>query len=152
MSVGKKTYPGVGMSIGVSRLMAFILGEESDVRATRGTPSAVVVAVTDDAKRGEADAVASALRARDIPCEVSPNAEKFGKQIKYAERRGIPFVWFTNDETGHEVKDIRSGEQTQAEPAAWSPPRRRPGPGCTGHDRKRLSLTTLHNHIITEDP
>ena len=121
VSVGKKNYPGVGMSIGVSRLMAFILGEESGIRATRGTPSAVVVAVTEESRRGEADAVAMALRARDIPCEVSPSAAKFGKQIRYAERRDIPFVWFTDGEAGHEVKDIRSGEQAPADPARWTP-------------------------------
>ncbi|MGO3070431.1 MAG: His/Gly/Thr/Pro-type tRNA ligase C-terminal domain-containing protein, partial [Brevibacterium linens] len=121
VTVGKKSYPGVGMSIGVSRLMAFILGEESAVRATRGTPSAVVIAVTEEARRGEADAVAAQLRSRDIPCEVSPSAAKFGKQIRYAERREIPFVWFTDGESGHEVKDIRSGEQTTADPGTWTP-------------------------------
>ena len=36
----------------------------------------------------------TALRARGIPCEVAPSAAKFGKQIRYADRRGIPFVWF----------------------------------------------------------
>lgn len=121
VTVGKKNYPGVGMSIGVSRLMAFILGETSEIRATRGTPSAVVIAVTEEARRADADAVAATLRSRDIPCEVSPNAAKFGKQIRYAERRDIPFVWFTDGESGHEVKDIRSGEQTTADPDTWTP-------------------------------
>lgn len=127
-TVGKKTYPGVGMSIGVSRLMAFILDPESGIRATRGTPSAVVVAVTAEEGRAEADAVATALRARDIACEVSPSAAKFGKQIRYAERREIPFVWFTGGESGHEVKDIRSGEQTPADPQTWEPPEADLGP------------------------
>ena len=54
-------------------------------------------------------------------CEVSPNAAKFGKQIRYAERRDIPFIWFTDGESGHEVKDIRSGEQTTADPDTWIP-------------------------------
>ena len=46
----------------------------------------------------------------------------FGRQIRYAERRDIPFVWFTDGESGHEVKDIRSGEQVAADPASWQPP------------------------------
>ena len=121
VKVGKKDYPGVGMSIGVSRLMAFILDPDSGIKATRGTPSVVVVAVTDEDKRGQADAVAAALRARDIACEVSPSAAKFGKQIRYAERRGIPFVWFTDGESGHEVKDIRTGDQASADPQVWEP-------------------------------
>jgi histidyl-tRNA synthetase len=49
---------------------------------------------------------------------VAPKADRFGKQIRYADRRGIPFVWFS---TG-EVKDIRSGEQVPADPDAWLPP------------------------------
>ena len=56
--------------------------------------------------------------ARGIPTEVAPKADRFGKQIRYADRRGIPFVWFA---TG-EVKDIRSGEQVPADPDAWEPP------------------------------
>ncbi len=119
--VGKKNYPGVGMSIGVSRLMAHILDPETGITATRGTPSVVVVAVTDEDRRAEADAVATALRARDIACEVSPSATKFGRQIRYAERREIPFVWFTDGEAGHEIKDIRTGEQSPADPETWEP-------------------------------
>ncbi|RBP61566.1 histidyl-tRNA synthetase [Brevibacterium sanguinis] len=120
-TVGRKNYPGVGMSIGVSRLMAHILDPATGITATRGTPSVVVIAVADEDRRADADAVATALRARDIACEVSPSAAKFGKQIRYAERREIPFVWFTDGEGGHEIKDIRSGEQTPADPATWEP-------------------------------
>ena len=63
------------------------------------------------------------------------SAEKFGKQIKYADRRGIPFVWFTRTEDGqtvHEVKDIRSGEQVTADPQSWMPPLRDLRPQVTG--------------------
>ena len=42
----------------------------------------------------------------------------------YAERKGIPFVWFPSGELsgGHEVRDIRSGDQHPADPDAWTPP------------------------------
>jgi len=70
-------------------------------------------------RRAEADAVATALRARGIPCEVAPSAAKFGKQIRHAERRGIPYVWFPDQ---GEVKDIRDGNQVAADPATWQPP------------------------------
>ena len=66
-------------------------------------------------------AVAEQLRARGISCEVAPKADKFGRQIRYADRRSIPYVWF-GAASGDEVKDIRSGEQTPADPANWSPP------------------------------
>lgn len=126
-SDGANTYPGVGLSIGVSRLVSRLLSAGL-VRATRSVPSAVVVAVTSEETRGASDAVASALRSRGVPVEVAPAAAKFGKQIRYADRRGIPFVWFPGrvEEDGtrspDQVKDIRSGEQLDADPATWEPP------------------------------
>ncbi|GAA1409267.1 histidine--tRNA ligase [Oerskovia paurometabola] len=125
-SDGANTYPGVGLSIGVSRLVSRLLSAGL-VRSTRSVPSAVVVAVTSEETRPASDAVAVALRSRGIPVEVAPSAAKFGKQIKFADRRGIPFVWFPagigadGEVVAHQVKDIRSGEQVAADPATWAP-------------------------------
>lgn len=119
-SDGRQTYPGVGISLGVTRLVSILLGRGL-VTVSRPVPSAVLVAVTDEGSRSESLAVASALRARGIACEVAPSAEKFGRQIKYADRRGIPFVWFP-DVDAHSVKDIRSGDQQAADPLTWEPP------------------------------
>jgi histidyl-tRNA synthetase len=77
------------------------------------------VAVDDEASRHISDGVAAALRARGIPTEVAPSAAKFGKQIKHADKRGIPWVWFPGDNT---VKDLRTGEQLPADPSTWTPP------------------------------
>lgn len=124
-SDGRTTYPGVGISLGVSRVLVPLV-QRGVLTADRTVPSVVVVAVTDEESRPAADAIATALRARDIPCEVAPSAAKFGKQIRHADRRGIPYVWFTSTaEDGsavHEVKDIRSGNQVAADPATWEPP------------------------------
>ena len=126
-SDGATTYPGVGLSIGVSRLVSRLLSGGL-VRAPRSVPTAVLVAVTSEERRAASDAVAAALRARGIPTEVAPSAAKFGKQIKHADRRGIPYVWFVGDTTDDgapaqdEVKDIRSGEQQPADAATWAPP------------------------------
>jgi histidyl-tRNA synthetase len=68
------------------------------------------------------------LRRRGIATEVAPSAVKLGKQIRHAERRGIPYVWFPPSEAGavtaaaHSVKDIRSGDQVDADPQSWTPP------------------------------
>ncbi len=118
-SDGRRTFPGVGISLGLTRLLVPLLGR-GELIASRSVPSAVLVAVDNEETRDEAMAVAAALRARGIACEVAPKADKFGKQIRYADRRGIPFVWF-GGATG-EIKDIRSGEQTGADAASWQPP------------------------------
>ena len=119
---GRTTYPGVGISIGLSRLLALLL-REGLVAATRMSPAAVLVAVLDEESRPASVAVATALRSRGIACEVAPSAAKLGKQIRHAERRGIPFVWFVGaGEGGDQVKDIRSGEQVDADPLTWQCP------------------------------
>jgi len=121
-SDGRTTYPGVGISIGVSRILGLLLGKGL-VRASRSSPAAVLVALNNDVERPQSVAIATALRARGIPCEVAPSAARFGKQIRYAERRGIPYVWFPGgDPGGDQVKDIRSGEQVPADAEAWQCP------------------------------
>ncbi|WP_315502136.1 histidine--tRNA ligase [Actinomyces radicidentis] len=120
-SNGKRTFPGVGISIGLSRLLSRVISDGL-IEVSRGVPTAVLVAVTDEEHRAASDAVADALRARDIPADVAPTAAKFGKQIKFADKRGIPFVWFPGaDGEADSVKDIRSGDQVEADAATWTP-------------------------------
>jgi histidyl-tRNA synthetase len=120
-SDGKTTYPGVGISIGLSRLLARIMPMLS---ASRSTPSCVLVALADESDRARGMDIAASLRRRGIACEVAPVAAKFGKQIMFAQRRGIPFVWFpAQGEQGKDsVKDIRSGDQGEADAGSWAPP------------------------------
>ena len=119
-SDGRTTFPGVGYSFGVTRILAPLIGK-GVLTATRGVPSVVLVAVDSEETRDRAISVARRLRERGIACEVAPKADKFGRQIRFAERRGIPFVWFGAN-LDDSVKDIRSGEQLPADPDAWLPP------------------------------
>ena len=120
---GRSTYPGVGISFGVSRTLLPLLAE-GVLAGSRAVPSAVLVALADEESRPVADRIATDLRRRGIACEVAVSPQKYGKQIRYAERRGIPFVWFPASEPGtpDQVKDIRSGDQVDASSTAWSPP------------------------------
>ncbi len=118
----RTTYPGVGISIGLTRLVHLLIARRG-LTASRSTPAAVLVAVVDEESRTTSRHVASALRRRGISCEVAPTASRFGKQIRYADRRGIPFVWFPGAGAhGDQVKDIRSGEQVDADAATWQCP------------------------------
>jgi histidyl-tRNA synthetase len=130
-SDGKTTYPGVGISIGVSRLLARLFSQGL-LKGSRSTPTAVLVALNNEDERADAMRTAAALRQRGIPTEVAPAAAKFGKQIRFADRRGIPFVWFkgaADGPGGDTVKDLRSGEQVPADPASWTPPSEDVRPG-----------------------
>jgi histidyl-tRNA synthetase len=123
-SDGRTTYPGVGISFGISRTLVPLVSRGL-LSADRVVPSAVLVALPDEQSRARCNVVAQQLRARGVPTEVAPSAQKYGKQIRHAERRGIPFVWFmpgpSGPSGGHEVRDIRSGEQVESDPATWTP-------------------------------
>ncbi|MEO6701335.1 MAG: HisS family protein, partial [Jatrophihabitantaceae bacterium] len=135
-SDGRTSYPGVGISLGVTRMLIPLFARKK-LTASRSVPSAVLIALPDEAARAGCDAIAQQLRARGIACEVAPNPQKYGKQIRFADRRGIPFVWFPAGalEPGpvdpaapdgqlseHSVRDIRTGEQLPADPDSWQPP------------------------------
>ncbi|RZU48997.1 histidyl-tRNA synthetase [Krasilnikovia cinnamomea] len=119
---GTERFPGVGISIGVSRMLGLLFGRDA-LAVSRPVPTCVVVALPNEELRPACDRIATALRRRGIATEVAPTAAKFGKQIRFAERRGVPYVWFPGVEgAADSVKDIRSGAQVDADPATWEPP------------------------------
>ena len=121
-SDGRTTFPGVGISLGVTRVLAPLMARGL-IDADRSVPSCVLVALPTEDDRDAARAVARALRSRGIATEVAPSAARFGRQIRHADRRGIPFVWFPGSgASGDQVKDIRSGEQVDADASVWQPP------------------------------
>jgi histidyl-tRNA synthetase len=118
---GSTTYPGVGISFGVTRTLVPLFARGL-LTSTRSVPSVVMVALVDEESRPSSDAIAARLRVRGIASEVAAGAQKFGRQIRYADRRGIPFVWFPGqDGDDGQVRDIRSGVQVAADPDAWLP-------------------------------
>jgi histidyl-tRNA synthetase len=129
---GTERFPGVGISIGVSRMLGILFGQQA-LSISRSVPTCVVVAVPAEELRAHCDRIAGVLRRRGIATEVSPSAAKFGKQIRFAERRGIPYVWFPGvDGAADTVKDIRSGEQVEALAGTWGPPTADRTPSVSG--------------------
>jgi len=120
-SDGTTSYPGVGLSLGVTRLLGRLFGQGL-LDINRKVPTCVLVALPDEDSRADCERVATVLRGRGISSHVAPEAVKYGKQIRFAERRGIPYVWFPQPDGGHEVRDIRSGEQESADLQRWTPP------------------------------
>jgi len=123
-SQGKKKYPGVGLSIGLSRLVSYML-HTAGAHASRVSPASVLVAVWNEDDRSASNQIANQLRARGIAADVAPTAAKLGKQIKYADKLGIPYVWFpagaSDEGSGDEVKNIVTGDQKPADAQSWEP-------------------------------
>ena len=125
-SQGNRKYPGVGLSIGLSRLVSYML-HSAGAHASRVCPASVLVAVWNEQDRSAANLIANTLRSRGIAADVAPTAAKLGKQIKYADKLGIPYVWFPagatdgDDTASDEVKNIVTGDQQPADPKSWQP-------------------------------
>ena len=123
-SQGNRKYPGVGLSIGLSRLVSYML-HRAGAKASRVSPAAVLVAVWNEEDRAASNEIANQLRARGIATDVAPTAAKLGKQIKYADKLGIPYVWFPADGSDpnavDEVKNIVTGDQEPADAKSWEP-------------------------------
>jgi len=60
---GRVTYPGTGISLGISRMLVPLL-TRGRLAGSRAVPSAVLVALPDDESRARCDEIAQALRAR----------------------------------------------------------------------------------------
>jgi histidyl-tRNA synthetase len=116
----RRRLPGVGMSIGLTRIFAKLVAEGL-LQTGPSCPSDVLVVVPSDGRRPLAAATAAELRARGLNTELYHQADKIARQIRYASRKGIPFVWFPPFEDGkpHEVKDMATGQQDPADPRTW---------------------------------
>lgn len=117
-----KHLPGVGISIGLSRLFDYMRLNNKLGDLTRKSPTDILVCVPSDEKRVEAASIAKILRDRGLNVELYHSSQKIKKQMEYAVRKGIPFVWFPpfEDRNTHEVKNMVTGEQLPSDPHIWS--------------------------------
>jgi histidyl-tRNA synthetase len=98
--------PACGFSLGLERILV-VMTERNMFPASLAARSADVMLVTFDASgAGESMRLAARLRAAGLKVLVYPDADKIGKQIKYADSRGIPFVALLGDD------EIKSGTVT----------------------------------------
>ena len=109
----KSKLPGVGISIGLTRLF-WQLREAGLVEAAESTVD-VLVTLMDDGGLDHALALSQRLRAAGLNVETQLEPRKLGRQLQYADRAGIRFALIRGgDEAARgvvSVKDLRSGEQ-----------------------------------------
>ena len=109
----KSRLPGVGISIGLTRL--FWQLREAGLVGTAASHVACLVALMDDAGLDDALALGGRLRAGGINTEVQLEAKKLAKQFQYADRAGIRFVLLRGEDERAKgtvtVKDLRRNEQ-----------------------------------------
>ncbi|MGN6511975.1 MAG: histidine--tRNA ligase [Lysobacteraceae bacterium] len=116
----KSKLPGVGISIGLTRLF-WQLREAGIVSAAESSVD-VLVALLDDAGLPAALALSQRLRAAGLNVETQLEPRKLARQLQYADRAGIRFVVMRGSEEEARgvvaVKDLRRGEQFEVAEAA----------------------------------
>jgi len=87
-----QSVPACGFSLGLERILV-VMGERGMFPPSLATtPADVMVAVFDAKDTPHALRVATMLRASGLRVMVYPDADKIGKQIKYADTQRIPYV------------------------------------------------------------
>ncbi len=118
--------PACGISLGLERILV-VMGERNMFPpGVVATPADVMVAVWNDGQMADLLRLAATLRAAGLRVEVYPEADKIGKQFKYASARNIPFVAVMGDEELANgtvaVKNMKTGDQAahpRANVAEW---------------------------------
>jgi histidyl-tRNA synthetase len=113
LSGGKVDLPAVGTSVGVDRLFSG-LSQLGKLEVAK-TKSKVLILNMDDSNLEKYADLATKLRKKGIACEVYYDNAKVGKQIKFADGKGIPYVIFLGGDEIKEgkfsLKDLKSTKQ-----------------------------------------
>ena len=98
-SFAEGNFPGVGMSIGLTRLLSQLFRYEVVKSGAQAYTKILIVPLASDAAiDAYAEGFASQLRGWGVPCEISLiGGNKVVKHIEYATKKGIPFVGFIGE-------------------------------------------------------
>ena len=112
----EKQLPGVGISIGLTRLF-YVLDEQGLLNPELPTSpaDALIIPMTEDL--APSIALATKLRDAEIRTQIHAEQKKFKQKMNYADKIGVPFAIFLGEEEIKEgvaaVKNMRSGEQVK---------------------------------------
>ena len=114
-----KKLPGVGISIGLTRLF-FVLEDQGYLNDQLNTApaDALILPMTEDLSA--AIALATQLRSAGVRTQLYGEQKKFKQKMSYADKLGVPYVIFLGEEEIASgvaaVKNMRTGEQVKVSP------------------------------------
>ncbi len=116
----EKQLPGVGISIGLTRLF-YVLDEQGLLNPALPCAPCDALVLPMTADPGPAIALAERLRASGLRVQLYSEQKKFKQKMAYADKIGVPFaVLLGEDEIAAgvcSVKNMQSGEQVKLAPA-----------------------------------
>ena len=111
-----KILPGVGISIGLTRLF-YVLNEQNMLNVENSGASADVLALPVTADLSPAIALCAQMRRDGVRVQLYTEQKKFNAKMNYADKLGIPYVVFLGEDEINagliSCKDMASGEQTK---------------------------------------
>ena len=109
-----KQLPGVGISIGLTRLF-YVLEEQGCLNDDMITAPADVLVLPMTEDLSPAIALATQLRAAGIRTQLYTEQKKFKQKMSYADKLGVPYILLLGEDEITQgkasLKDMRSGEQ-----------------------------------------
>jgi len=119
---GKEQIPACGFSLGLERIL--VVMEERGMfppEIADSTPADVMVTIWNEDTGAESLKLANELRSNGLRVTVYPEADKLGKQLKYADSIKVPFVCVMGDDEiksgSVKLKKMSSGEEWNMKPA-----------------------------------
>jgi histidyl-tRNA synthetase len=107
--------PACGFSLGLERIIFVMTEREMFPSQLLSSPADVMVSIWNEETVADSILLAQELRSAGFRVDLYPEADKLGKQFKFASARGIPFVAVVGDDESARgevsIKDMRSGEQ-----------------------------------------
>jgi len=114
MFLGRQV-PACGFSLGLERIIVVMTEREMFPGELISSPADVMVTIWNEDSIAESISLATELRNNGLRVDLYPEADKMGKQFKYASARGIPFVAIIGDDERARgevaVKNLQTGEQ-----------------------------------------
>jgi histidyl-tRNA synthetase len=108
--------PACGISLGLERILVVMAERNMFPESLVAAAADVMVTIWNANSTADAIRLAGELRATGLRVDVYPEADKLGKQFKYASARGVRFVTVVGDDEAARgevaVKNLVSGEQT----------------------------------------
>ena len=107
--------PACGFSLGLERIIVVMTEREMFPPQLVSSPADVMISIWNEESVGDSISLAQELRSAGLRVDLYPEADKIGKQFKYAAARLTPFVAVMGDEERARgevsIKDMRSGTQ-----------------------------------------
>src|SRR5947209_6576871 len=107
--------PACGFSLGLERIIVVMTEREMFPAALVSAPADVMVTIWNEESINDSITLCTELRNAGLRVDLYPEADKLGKQFKYASSRGIPFVAIVGDDERRRglvaIKNMTTGEQ-----------------------------------------